>query len=630
MGKRYVAEINAIADTIAWASSLPIGDIQEFVNKAHGKPLVAVGSGGSVAAAHFAALLHRRVARTMSRHATPLEIILDESAMHIQKVLFLSASGKNKDVLAAAMAAISDEVPGLGVICTRRGSPLASAVRAYSHGYVIDAPIPSGKDGYLATNSLLATLIIIARAYGCFDNSISPIPSIVDGFWAKRDSVLVLHGGWSSPIATDLESRLHESALLNVQISDYRNFGHGRHLWLAQRYSSTFVLALVTPETEVLSVKTLKLLPKNVPLLKLSTKHEGPSGTIDLLVKVLHWTLKVAKHLRVDPGRPSVPDFGRRMFHLTPPRYSKSESTIQPAIERKLKQLNLTSDKARTIYIDGYASFREALASANIGAIVLDYDGTLVRQEERFDPLPACTIEALEHVLRLGLRIGIATGRGKSVRKALRESLPCQSWERVHIGYYNGSDIGTLSDDTLPDKNRPTSVTLASLEQLFLGDKFLTSIATLDIRPSQITITLDDAEYEGRPFVDLQRYLDDLVHSSGIPGVRLLCSGHSFDIIEEGTSKLAVVNTVAELVSPSAVLCIGDRGAWPGNDFELLRHPLSLSVDEVSSALHSCWNLAPRGYLGPSATLRYLMALESRSGIVHINLDSVEDSELCS
>lgn len=619
MGKNYAAEIKKLSDTIAWASSLPIDAMERFVDQTCGAPLVAVGSGGSSAAAHFAALLHRRVARGMSRHATPLELLLDEAALHARSVLFLSASGKNKDVLAAARAAVAAEVPSVAAICTREGSPLASTVRAYSHGHVLDDPIPSRKDGYLATNSLLATMVIIARAYGRFDQLAEPQRPLVDASWKGRDAVVVLHGGWSSPIATDLESRLHESALLHVQISDYRNFGHGRHLWLAQRHSSTFVLALLTPETQALATKTLRLFPKDMPVVRLSTKHKGPSASIDLLGQALHWTLEVAEHLGVDPGKPTVPDFGRRMFHLAPPRMAKGKITVPPAVDRKLRRLNSASDAVRSVYMDEYECFRSELSTANIGAVVLDYDGTLVGQSERFDPLPSAAADALLHVLKLRLPVGIATGRGRSVRQALRDALPSKVWKKVYVGYYNGADVGTLADDTIPDRTRPTSPPLAKFEKILAEDKLIASLATIDVRPSQITVTPNDDE----PPKDLHRHLADMVLAAGVPGVRALCSAHSIDIIEAETSKVAVVQRLAELVSPRVILCIGDQGGWPGNDFELLRHRFSLSVDDVSSAPRSCWNLAPRGCLGPPATLRYLTALQRRSGAVRINLDAI-------
>jgi hypothetical protein len=53
------------------------------------------------------------------------------------------------------------------------------------------------------------------------------------------------------------------------------------------------------------------------------------------------------------------------------------------------------------------------------------------------------------------------------------------------------------------------------------------------------------------------------------------------------------------------VLTVGDRGAPPGNDFDLLTHPFSLSVDAVSTALDSCWNLLPLGVRNTPGLIQY-------------------------
>ena len=77
----------------------------------------------------------------------------------------------------------------------------------------------------------------------------------------------------------------------------------------------------------------------------------------------------------------------------------------------------------------------------------------------------------------------------------------------------------------------------------------------------------------------------------------------------DGVSKLNVLKHLRESVGAAPVLTIGDRGRWPGNDYELLREPFALSVDELSVDPNTCWNLAPRGQRGIAATLCYLRAL---------------------
>jgi len=65
-----------------------------------------------------------------------------------------------------------------------------------------------------------------------------------------------------------------------------------------------------------------------------------------------------------------------------------------------------------------------------------------------------------------------------------------------------------------------------------------------------------------------------------------------------------------ERVTGKPTIVIGDRGAFPGNDYALLSMPHSLSVDRVSADPDTCWNLAPSGMTGSDAALLYLSALE--------------------
>jgi len=86
------------------------------------------------------------------------------------------------------------------------------------------------------------------------------------------------------------------------------------------------------------------------------------------------------------------------------------------------------------------------------------------------------------------------------------------------------------------------------------------------------------------------------------------------DVVAPGVSKQSVVDRVGQLVpgrGDAPILCVGDRGLWPGNDYALLGTPHSLSVDEVSPDPGSCWNLARPGRRGPPVALDYLEHLEA-------------------
>jgi hypothetical protein len=589
--------------------------LTEFVAAAHGNTLLAVGSGGSATAAHLATLLHRFFADGFAEHITPLELLLSEPKLHDAAVLILSASGKNRDVLAAVSLTVEREARALGTICTQRGSPLAHEASRFARSYIFEDDAPHGKDGFLATNSLLATCVFLVRAYRAQPPATLPIDpeSATFNLLSEKRTAIILHGGWGSPVATDLESKLNESAIASAQLSDYRNFGHGRHLWLARRAAETYVVMLVTPETSGLAAKTRGLLPPGIPIVELRTEQHGPAGTIDLLVQGLRFVGHLGVLQSFDPGRPSVPAFGRKLYHLGP----GLQTEHQPApVFRKLARIGQFQKERSLEAADALDRFVESLAGAEIGGLVLDYDGTLCGREDRFGALRDDLRAECVRLLEAGIAIGIATGRGRSVRTAMQHALPQALWDRVMIGYYNGGEIASLSQNEAPCRQPTAEPPLDQALKLLESDPLLLESASLTTRRRQITI-----EPRGNMCTDaLMSAVMSTLGSVEDLGIRVLVSSHSVDVLPSGVGKLAVVRVVEGAVREGTqTLCMGDRGSWPGNDVALLSHWPSLSVDEVSASLSTCWNLAPSGLTGPDAALRYLRAIVVVNGIGSLN-----------
>lgn len=603
MGKAFSVELAALTDTITWARGCDVTMLERFVADVACLPLVALGSGGSSTACHLAALLHRARHHRPAFHTTPLDILSVPAGLHRAGTFLASASGKNKDVLAALDVCITEESPALAAVTLRAENPLSETAKQYGRARVFAADAPTGKDGYLATNSLIATCVLIARAYG-FELTLADRPSAIrnEMIFRDRHMVHVLFGGWAAPVATDLESKLNESALASAQLSDYRNFGHGRHLWLAKRAPETVVIALVSPDVSALAAATLKLFPKDIPVVRLETDFEGPSGTIDLLLKAFALVDGLGRERGQDPGRPHVPEFGRKLYRLSPPRLKPE---LEPAVQRKVWAFPGTG--RHEVFKQSLDRFHATIATARIGAVALDYDGTMCTKDGRFDGLCGDVVSECTRLLRAGLRLGIATGRGKSVRQELQPVIDRKLWPLVHIGYYNGTDIADLSDDSAPNTEAPLGGVLACALELLCADSWLNTAAAITARPHQITV-----EPKGTIRTDAlaSHVMARLANLDG-DGVRIVCSSHSLDVLGPRPGKGALVSQLREEIGPNLdVICIGDRGAWPGNDYALLAQPLSLSVDEVSSLDDACWNIAPRGVCGPDATVLYLNSIK--------------------
>ena len=610
MGKAYAKELGAIPATYGWAREAAIESLEAFVCEAHARPLLAIGSGGSATAAHLAALLHRFHSGAFARHATPLELLLSEPNLREAAVLLLSAAGKNRDILSALDRCVQRDARALAPLCPQRGSPLATAAQRCERAFVFEEDAPCGKDGFLATNSLFASCVFIARAYG------SKLPERLSNERSKpvihdlkgRQMVVVLHGGWASPVATDLESKLNESALASAQTTDYRNFGHGRHLWLARRAAETIVIALMTPETSGLADRTRALLPPEIPVVELKTAQEGAAGTIDLLLQSFHLVGRLGELQGFDPGRPNVPEFGRKLYHLAP--MVPSDDPPAPAVRKLAQARGLGRDDQAEVLM-ALGRFIERLGATKFGGIVFDYDGTLCARTERFGKLRNEIANECRRLLEGGILIGIATGRGRSVRESLQSALPRGLWDRVFVGYYNGGEIAGLARDDVPSREATAEPPLDVAKDLLERDSLLQGIASLTARRRQITV-------EPKRCISteaLMSYVMTLLASLEEQGVRVLTSSHSVDVLPPGVGKLAVVHEVQRrLREGTEVLAIGDRGAWPGNDCALLSHVPSLSVDEVSSSLMTCWNIAPSGVSGADAVLKYLQLVSVSHG----------------
>lgn len=636
MGRAYATEMAELAETFASAMSADIGSLRRAVKIAGHSPLLAIGSGGSLTAAHALAGLHRRCTGQLSAVATPLEA-LAEPLEPRTAVWLLSAGGRNVDILAALRALVGYEPRQLAVLCADGDSPLADAARA--HGFVdLLMYEPSlGKDGFLATNSLLGFVTLLTRAYlaefteedaNAFaepihrllmdaDDASQSWRSTAEPLWT-RDTTVVLHGTETRLGAIDLESKFVEAALGNLQTADYRNFAHGRHHWLAKRPDTTGVLALISASNRALADRTLALLPRTIPQARLS--FEGPTEAVALASLIAAFRLAgwSGEARGIDPGRPGVPDFGRKLFHLRLPKESRAATEAQladrdaVAIERKsgLRLTHLSHHGTLSQWRDALVRFRNRLLNGRFAGLVLDYDGTVVDTRERFAPPRAEMAAELVRLLDSGARVAVATGRGVSVRRDLRACLPEPLWPRVLVGYYNGAEIRTLADDVAPDNSDTVCSALAPLAAALRNQPELSIVAVQTDRRFQITLEAKRPVPENR--------LWDLAHQAmliqGVQDALITRSSHSVDIVGPGVSKLSVVAALRLMVGPEPVLAVGDRGRWPGNDYLLLREPFSLSVDEVSVDPDTCWNLAPRGQRGIAVTLEYLRELSVDQG----------------
>jgi fructoselysine-6-P-deglycase FrlB-like protein len=645
LGKQYSSELKQLEETYHWARKHKLENLVKAVEGLSCHPLIGVGSGGSFTTADFGCCLHQESTGLMAAARTPMEVVGTAVDLRSKSVLLASAGGKNPDVLGAFRSIVVREPRRFLILCTSRGTPLARIAKEFKFVDFVELDLPTGKDGFLATNSLLASTVLLARAYAKALNLPISLPSRFEemletaggrsvevayderyGPLWRKDTTVILHGPSTRSAALDLESKFTEAALGNVQVSDFRNFAHGRHHWLAKCGETTGVLAFLTPDDEATGSRTLDLLPKSIPVVSVRIPFQGIVGCLAALIHVLHIVGSAGRGKGVNPGRPGVPKFGRQIYGLKAEEYKgrkHAEISVNEAvaIERKSRQgVSAIPEDARAVFWRrALAAFVERLEGGTFHGVVLDYDGTLCHENDRLTGIRPPVAEELRRLLTSGIILGIATGRGKSVKTELRKVVAREHWKQVVVGYYNGGDIGLLEEDRCPDGTPETCDALRGVGVALQNHCLLSRFAEFEFRLPQIKIE----PKSGALTTAVWDIVQQTVNCLQIPGVTVLRSSHSMDVVAPGITKVAVVNRVSEIVKESAVLCIGDKGQWPGNDFSLLCGSFALSVDEVSQDPATCWNLAVPGHRGVQAVLEYLRALRPRGGGVEMVVNRV-------
>ena len=247
MGRSFIKEIADIPRTIKETFSEQLSQsLIELVDKLSSSPLLVIGSGGSLSCAQFIAQLHEYKTGYIAKAITPLELMLSQIQPSQHAVLFITARGNNKDIIRAFEVAIQQEFKVIGIVCSSRGSKLVAKANKYStRVYCFEFTNHSGKDGFVAVNSLISTCVWMGRGYDLLDNSDEFASYQFDSQnWfdtdtlnriLERRTIVALGGGRAWPAIIDTESKFTEVGLANVLVSDLRNFGHGRHNWFDKK-----------------------------------------------------------------------------------------------------------------------------------------------------------------------------------------------------------------------------------------------------------------------------------------------------------------------------------------------------------------------------------------------------------
>lgn len=622
MGKPFSEELGRVAQTLTWCSAASVPD--RFTSRLadHGQ-IVAVGSGGSFSAADFAARAWQSTHSRIAVALTPMEYAERSFSLGSHQTLLLSAEGTNSDIQYAAAASLA-AAERTTALTFRTTSRLLDLLADHESADALAFDAPWGKDGYLATNSLLASVMMIARLHG-LSADVEKACSVFAGYRSSLAAssfvraisagrrVLVLHGPSGTPSAIDLESKFAEADLGTVQRTDLRQFAHGRHIQLAGGTEEFAIVALVASENLDLWVAVRSLLPRSVPVLTVMLPDGMADATLQGLLSVFALVEAAGMALGRDPGMPDVPAFARELHAIEAARYMP-EPQRPSTINRKVSALRRrgVGESAIRAALD---EFVERLGRATIRGLVLDFDGTCCETSERLEGIAQDVLAEMKRLLDRGVRIAFATGRGDSLYTELRARLGESTWGLVLLGCHSGSSRVRLSDPWLeapPTEGLKDVSSVLASAGIDNGQGY-----KMRVHGGQFTVECGGLEGTRRAFL----VVSEIAHDR--PGWRSFRSSHSVDLLTGEAGKRAVVEWLAgdaQIDSETEILRIGDRGEVFGNDAELLGSGLALTVDGVSADSDTCWLFGRADMSATERAVVYLRALEvDATGICRFN-----------
>ena len=426
MGKNFSDEVKFLPQAVAWACAQDVLPLERAFNGFSARSLLAIGSGGSTTAAAFLAQLHESAFGQVSRGTTPGDFLSQDRTLENAAVVLVSAEGKNQDILATAERVDFLEIPSVGVVLAG-DSPLAEQCNCKGASTVIVYPMPWKKDGYLATNSLVATLILFARAY---KNSTGAEFDDLDSDWLanrqkliqdqglvkhvlERGALAVLFGSYGRVGAIDIESKFAEAAFGSCEITDFRQFAHGRHLQLIDAERAPCFVVFSDGVEDVLCDSTLAFFPEKIPVVRLPLPSDQVKASVISVIDSILITDLIGQGLFKDPGQPFVSQAARGMHQLKVSNLFPRKKNDFPAIRRKIPLG--ASNVVVSDWVDAGNIFCEKLANSKIKALVCDFDGTFCNTEGRFHGLDMRLIPVIERLLRGGMTLAFASGRGDSL-----------------------------------------------------------------------------------------------------------------------------------------------------------------------------------------------------------------------
>ena len=278
--------------------------LHDFLFHDSEKPMLFIGCGGMMD--HFASHLYE-MNRGVARCITPLELAsMSDATIKGCKCLLLSSEGENIDIEYAIRKLIKINSANTACYVNHLGDGSSFRKLDPSKVFLFEAKF---EDSFVSVENKFFREAIMYRAFS--DNRASNLEINLSGCYQYRlnestakltplrkiKHFVVLFSDYGEPAAHDFESVLAETGVASAQVTDYRNYCHGRFVFVGNHTrhstkkhtltdSDVAVVLFVTPRNKELVMRIRKkALAKETPIVIIETQYNDARAALDLLIK---------------------------------------------------------------------------------------------------------------------------------------------------------------------------------------------------------------------------------------------------------------------------------------------------------------------------------------------------------
>jgi len=307
------------------------------VNQLLSAPMIFIGSGGSLSASAFGEQLVLRMLGRVAKALPPFDFEGINKLNEDSVVWLLSYGGKNPDIMGAAMKVAELHISKCIVLTGARESKLANFAKDHSWATIF---LKAEERGFVSTIGMLAMISALTGLLAP-ENKLDEISAFFEedslvkicknadnvskGIatnFSNVDSshIIALGSGWGWPGMIDFESKIVEGGVCTIEVSEIKNFTHGRYInALYHRQNRQFIVFQSPSENEIAMFFLKKLkryFPQRFDILR--TDYPDVQGALDLVIQSMNLAFKLGDKSGRDLLRPRYPPEARGLYGWQP------------------------------------------------------------------------------------------------------------------------------------------------------------------------------------------------------------------------------------------------------------------------------------------------------------------------